>query len=460
MLFFLQGNFKHALESWREEYGDVVGFQLGSELAVALSDYEILSNAFKDSRFTGRPKSLQTVMSAFFSSSPNESNAGIVFTDGHQWTEQRRFAFKTLRDFGFGKKCMEDVILYEVQKLEKVLSEKAKNSSTSLSQSLSVSVVNSIWSILTGETIPHGDSTVKEIVQGTEEFIKNESLSGSLMMLPWLRHIPFVKDKFMASRHAPLKMRKLQNKSVEDHQQKFDSNNNEQPSDFIEAYLRKIQDTTDSNSSFYGEDGMLNLQRSLTDLFGAGSETSSSLLLFAFLYMTKYPEVQAKVQVELEEVMGSQSTVTLEHRPKLPYTDAVLHEVMRHACLVYTVPHATTTNVDLNDYHIPSQTAVYANVWNVMHNQDYWKNPDQFDPSRFLDENGNFHKDDHCIPFMLGKRFCIGQSLAQIQLFLFFAGMLHKFNFKAPTSSEEVSIEPIVGFLHSCPSYDVVIEQR
>lgn len=74
----------------------------------------LLSSAFKDSRFTGRPRSLQKVMSAFFASSPGEDNGGIVFTHGQQWTEQRRFALKTLRDFGFGKKSMEHVILDEV----------------------------------------------------------------------------------------------------------------------------------------------------------------------------------------------------------------------------------------------------------------------------------------------------------------------------------------------------------
>ena len=54
-------------------------------------------SAFKDSRFTGRPRSLQESMSAFFASKKNEKNGGIVFTHGQQWTEQRRFALKTLR---------------------------------------------------------------------------------------------------------------------------------------------------------------------------------------------------------------------------------------------------------------------------------------------------------------------------------------------------------------------------
>ena len=63
--------------------------------------------------------------------------------------------------------------------------------------------------------IPHGDRGVEEIVSGSGEFIRNESLSGAIMMLPWLRHLPFVRDRFLASKKAPLKMRKMQVKNLE-----------------------------------------------------------------------------------------------------------------------------------------------------------------------------------------------------------------------------------------------------
>ena len=129
-------------------------------------------------------------MAAFFASTPGEANGGIVFTAGHQWTEQRRFALKTLRDFGFGKKSMENVILDEVNKLVDVLSSEQKKSSTTLNHNLSVGVVNSIWTILTGQKIGHGNERVNDIVNGTDDFIKNESLSGPIMMLPWLMNFP------------------------------------------------------------------------------------------------------------------------------------------------------------------------------------------------------------------------------------------------------------------------------
>ncbi len=71
------------------------------------------------------------------------------------------------------------------------------------------------------------------------------------------------------------------------------------------------------------------------DLFGAGSETSSSVLMFAFLYMIKHPEIQERIQREIDDVCADGRPVSLDDRPAMPLTDATLHEVMRCACLVY-----------------------------------------------------------------------------------------------------------------------------
>ena len=66
-------------------------------------------------------------------------------------------------------------------------------------------------------------------------------------------------------------------------------------------------------------------------------------------------------------------------------------QVMRYACLVYAVPHATTDDVCIAGYSIPSGTTVYANMWRVMHSEDYWDDHDAFSPERFIDqETGAF----------------------------------------------------------------------
>ena len=64
-----------------------------------------------------------------------------------------------------------------------------------------------------------------------------------------------------------------------------------------------------------------------------------------------------------------------------------------------------------------SGTAIYANLWAVMHDKYYWKDPNEFRPERFLDNDGQFRRDDRCVPFSLGKRYCIGQVSLNITEF-------------------------------------------
>ena len=145
----------------------------------------------------------------------------------------------------------------------------------------------------------------------------------------------------------------------------------------------------------------------------------------------------------------------------MPYTDAVIHEVLRHSCIVYTTPHATTEEVQFHGHTLPAGTSVYANVAWIMNDPEYWDKPEQFNPQRFIDESGQFRKDERCIPFLIGKRYCLGQQLAQHELFLFLTGLLQSLSFSTPLQDPSlVNIEPVVGFLHSCPDYNVLIGTR
>ncbi|XP_015283839.1 PREDICTED: cytochrome P450 2K1-like [Gekko japonicus] len=133
----------------------------------------------------------------------------------------------------------------------------------------------------------------------------------------------------------------------------------------------------------------------------------------------------------------------------MPYTDAVMHEIQRFANIVPTnIPHATTMDVTFKGYFIPKETYVLPLLCSVLQDETQWEKPHQFYPEHFLDSDGKFVKRDAFMPFSAGRRMCAGETLAKMELFLFFTSLLQKFTFqRAPgTSKEDLDFTPLVGF--------------
>ena len=450
-------NLRLTFEAWRKAYGSIVGFHLGNQACIVISDFEVMSRAFKEDVFSGRPANLQKVFSAFFSVGNELSTGGIVFSHGDAWKEQRKFASRTLKDFGVGKSVLQSVINEEVEKLVHDLEQEVDSEAVDLRLRTNLSVVNTLWQILNGEKSDLKNPKMQRVFKSTTEFIVSNTLAGPIMILPWLRHLPYFKTQFENSKKSPQEMREVTNESIQRHRETFQE---DYMRDFIDCYLKKQQETVDPSSSFYREVGEGNLQRSMMDLFGAGSETTATILCFAFNYLIRFPEIQAKLQAEIDNEVGSRSP-GLEDRVRMPYMDAFIHEVLRHSCVVYTTPHATTETVELEGFTLPKGTAVYPNVWWIMNDPAHWTEPSRFMPERFLDANGAFRKNERCIPFLVGKRYCLGQNLAQHELFLFLTGLLQKLSFSTvlPDPSH-VNIDPIVGFMHQCPEFLCRIKSR
>jgi len=451
-------NLKDAFNRWRNTYGPIVGFKLGQQPCIVISDFDMLNEAFKDDRFCGRPTNLKDSFHALFQLDENDkSTGGIVFSDGEAWKEQRRFAMKTLKEFGAGKTALQYMIADEVNKLVEDLKNEV-GKPVVMKNRTNMAVANTLWEILNGSKADLKDPQMMRVFNSTSKFIEENSVVAPILILPWLRHLPIFKNMFEEARSSPQEMRKVTSKVITDHIDNYDG---ESERDFIDCYIKKMQGTTDKSSSFYKKTGEANIQRTIMDLFGAGSETTSQILTFAVNYMIRFPEIQKKIHEEIDEVVGSRG-VLLEDRPNMPYTDAFIHEVLRHSCVTYTSPHSTSEDVVFHGYNIPAGTSVYANVSWIMNDPAHWDTPEQFNPNRFIDaETGKFRKNERCIPFLIGKRYCLGQQLAQHQIFLFLVGIMQNFVISTPLERPElVNIEPIVGLMQQCPEYEVILSSR
>ena len=212
--------------------------------------------------------------------------------------------------------------------------------------------------------------------------------------------------------------------TIVQHQQTLDPS---APRDYTDVVLAEIQNTTDPSSSFYGQVGLDNLKVALFDLFLAGSETTSTTLTWAALYMVRYPEVQARVQQELARVVGEDRSPAMEDRPRLPYTEAVIMEVQRHANIVpLGLRHRITRDMVVSGQLVPAGTMVMPLMAEILKG-DYWGDGEVFRPERFLDEAGQLRKEERFIPFSTGKRACLGEALARAELFLFLSSLLQHF---------------------------------
>lgn len=121
--------------------------------------------------------------------------------------------------------------------------------------------------------------------------------------------------------------------------------------------------------------------------------------------MAAHPSIQSKVQEEIDQVTDHHP-VALEHQPSLPLLEASLAEAQRIRSVVpLGIPHGTLDDTEIGGYRIPKQTMVVPLQWAVHMDEGLWREPDRFNPFRFLDEEGRFVKPEGLIPFQTGRKF-------------------------------------------------------
>ncbi|KAM9316091.1 cytochrome P450 2C31-like [Gastrophryne carolinensis] len=197
----------------------------------------------------------------------------------------------------------------------------------------------------------------------------------------------------------------------------------------IDAFLVKQEE---KQEHFSNE----NLTELVMDLFAAGISGPSTTLRWGIVLMIKYPDIQRKVQNEIEKVIGS-SVPQTKHRKEMPYTNAVIHEIQRFGNIApANFPHCTTQDVRFRGYYIPKGTTIITLLTSVLYDETQFEKAKEFYPENFLNADGSFVKKEAFMAFSAGERSCAGEELSKMELFLFFVSLLQNFTFKAPPGSK------------------------
>ncbi|KAL3209675.1 hypothetical protein MRX96_038097 [Rhipicephalus microplus] len=309
------------------------------------------------------------------------------------WVDNRRFCLHVLRDLGFGKTSMEEHVKEECQCIG---GEDRRSQSRYPFEHPRRRYLDELLSEL-----------FKAIRAGTLVEFLPSFVRKAVTWLPSTRRT-VIKSKL-------LEFIEYTKGQVADHKATMDEHFNR---DFIDGYLKKIQE--------HEQGGEPKLPASISD----GQHT-----------------VQARVQREIDEVVGRERQPTWEDKNKMPYTMACIWEMYRWKTVSpLGVPRGCGEDTTFDEYFIPKGTTVIPNVWAVHNDPTLWKEPSKFDPTRFFKEDGSLiqPKPEHLIPFSIGKRMCPGEILASVEIFLYITCILQKYR-----------ILPEVGKIHDLDSIEI-----
>ncbi|XP_034263589.1 cytochrome P450 2J2-like isoform X1 [Pantherophis guttatus] len=423
-----------------KQYGNIYTMWVWHQPVVVISGFHAMKESLihRSQDFADRP--LSTFLLKIC------KGKGIAFSNGHAWKEQRHFTISALRLLGLGKKDMEHKLEEAAHQLVEIFA-RTKGQPIDPLPAIINSVCNMICLLSLGYRFPPEDGKFQMIIEDISNYMK---FGGSPLLLfyelfPWLvKHLPGPHQKIQASIQTGMSIVKEES---EKHSQDLALR---QPKDFLDLYLLQIEKKqSDPNSNFDHE----NMAHCIMEFFVAGTETTGSFLQWALLLMVTYPDIQDKVYKEMETVLGSSDSICYEDRWKLPYTQAVLHEILRSKyVLLFGVPRKTVKNVNVCGLSIPKETLIIADFHSVLLDPKQWESPEEFNPDHFLDKEGNFMKREEFLPYGAGARVCVGENLARIEAFLLFTNLLRSFKWQLPEGVKELNQEPLVGItLHPQP---------
>lgn len=190
-------------------------------------------------------------------------------------------------------------------------------------------------------------------------------------------------------------------------------------------------------------------------LFLAGHETSASALTWAFFLLSSVPEAVTRIRAEVDALCGS-GPITFEHTKKLVYTRNVFRETIRLYPPITFLPRVAMRDTNLGRKKIRRGALVIVAPWVLHRHQSYWKNPDVFDPDRFLPERESEMTQNAYIPFGIGPRICAGAAFASIEAVLIIARIIREFDF---TIDDAAEIWPAAR-LTTRPTHQIMVRTR
>ncbi|XP_077982913.1 cytochrome P450 2C44-like [Glandiceps talaboti] len=431
-------------------FGNVFSLKIGTQKVTVLNGYQAVKEALvnKAQLFSGRPELW------IFRRLKGGGGLGTRMYD-RVWKKHRTFMLTHFRNFGVGKRhgSLEEKILEEAECLCQAL-EETKGEPFDCHFILRNAITNVICNILFGNRWEYDDKKFKQLLHLTADFVSKLDHNLLANFIPILFHCPWGSVPYLKKSYA--KQNEFISQRIKERQGDIDVDN---PKDFTEALLAEsIRKQRGDVPSIFDDldDDMDTITHLVSEFFRAGADTTNTTLRWLLMFMVSHPEAQSEVHKEIDNVLGRARPATLKDRDDLPYTQAAIFEAMRLATVVpLALPHCTIKDAKIGPYDVPKGAFVFPNLHSVHMDPTVWKNPEKYNPSRFIDSKGKLMNRDEFMPFSTGHRKCPGEQLAKMELFIFFAYIMQRFQFELVKGDEPLNYEGNLGITYTPPAFKI-----
>ncbi|XP_055926095.1 cytochrome P450 2C20-like [Argiope bruennichi] len=414
-----------------EFYGEIFSFRsLGGNLIVVLNSRPIIKEVFlkRENEFDRRPN-VHNVFSWI------TDGLGFVQENKQTWEEQRRFFLEVGQSIGIGKPELEKKIQKEITAMMEGI-RNTKEQPVDVYSSIS-NVTGKIMSQILFHKTFEQDRTFEILLRALKNMTTVFEGKTSIAVGFAFRLKCLVCSQMRKAQAFRDIARYIINGLIKEQEKALDPNIS---GGYVSAYLQHRNDLLTRGKDNEGSFTIERLQANTMNLLFEGTVTVSSTITALLEELSKHPDVQEAAQKELDSSVGGGRLLTCADKQNLPYLDATLQELYRIATpnlITRFCSNLKETRID--GYLIPSRSLICANLASLHFDSEIFLDPLKFDPKRFLDEHGKRVDKNRHYAFGLGKRSCLGESLAEAEVFLIIGSILQ--NFKVTSGNKKGALK-------------------
>ena len=444
---------------WSRTFGDVYQVRIFGQRVIVLGSFKTIMEAFsvRGPDFSGRPR--QFYRAAFMSDGCHDI---VSASPSDTWRHLRKTVQREIKKFDPGHLRLEE-LMGDI--LDEAMMELSSHQGAAFDprEIISSTILNINCLFLIGEKFSKDDEMlrlIQHLVQLITEVMNVGGPGSELDIFPWLR---FFGNKTFKKLEEAKVIRDIVYKWMREHvEEDLESGRTQK------GVVHGLFSLLNSNKQQGGVSAM-NIKLAIVNLLVGGSSATTCYLYLLVNVLCQYPQVQARLRQEVDKVVGPLRRPCLADRDQMNYTRATLIELLRFGSLSpILIPHSTVRSTSVGGVSIPPGTTVFFNVRAVHHDPNYWTNPYNFNPERFLDSKGSLlppedEKRKRVLSFGGGPRGCPGEALALSRMFLTTATLIQRFEIERDPTRPPTSCDPRtydLGLVLNPKSYLITVVRR